>query len=114
MIGSFMNNLKSRLTSRRVNDESLNSTDAPKAKSLFNKIMHASYSVVSQKQDDAYCNENLFMMPRAYLNNYSESCQSPISLTAPEKSLDELDNIVDKFVRCINMENNVHFSLISF
>lgn len=104
MIGSFVSNIKSRLTSR-VHDESFSSTDDAKGNWLLHKFINASYSLVSQHQDDAYSNENLFMLPRAYSRG-TELCSSPISLTAPQKSVDELDNIVDKFVRCISMEND--------
>ena len=114
MIGSFVNNIRSRLTSRVSDVESMNisihSTDGSKSTSLLDKFLNASYSLVSQHQDDAYCSNNVFMLPRAY----TEPCRSPISLKPSEKSLDELDNIVDKFVRCISLENdydcNVHFA----
>lgn len=75
--------------------------------------MNASYALVSQQQDDAFCNENLFMLPRVYSHGNDstriEPCRSPISLQAPEKSLDELDNIVDKFIRCITLENDYEY-----
>lgn len=74
--------------------------------------MNASYALVSQHQDDAYSNENLFMLPRVYshgIDTCTEQCSSPISLQPPEKSLDELDNIVDKFVRCITLENGCEY-----
>lgn len=110
MIGSLVNNIKTRLTSR-VSDVdtmniSLHSTDDSKSRNLFNKFINASYSLISQHQDDAYCNENIFMLPRAYTENVDEPCRSPILLKPAEKSLDELDNIVDKFVRCISLEND--------
>lgn len=110
MIGSFVNNIRTRLTSRVSDVESMNialdSTDGSKSRNFLNKIMNASYSLISQHQDDAYCSENFFMLPRAYSENVNEACRSPISLKPPEKSLDELDNIVDKFVRCISLEND--------
>lgn len=114
MIGSFVNNIRSRLTSRVSDAESMNisihSTDGSKSTTFLDKLLNASYSLVSQHQDDAYCSNNVFMLPRAYM----EPCRSPISLKPSEKSLDELDNIVDKFVRCISLENdydsNVHFA----
>jgi hypothetical protein len=115
MIGNLVSNLKSRLGSARVADSNREpmhsfaySTADSKSPSLLNKILNASYALVSQHQDDAYCNENLFMLPRVYSNGNidcdTEPCRSPISLQAPEKSLDELDNIVDKFVRCISID----------
>jgi hypothetical protein len=108
MIGSFVNNIKSRLTSR-VHDESfgisIRSTDDAPGHGFLNKFINASYSLVSQHQDDAYASDNVFMLPRAYSQS-TEPCSSPISLRAPVKSVDELDNIVDKFVRCISMEND--------
>lgn len=121
MIGNLVSNLKSRLGSARVADSNSSSdsmhsfaysTADSKSPSLLNKLLNASYALVSQHQDDAYCNENLFMLPRVYSHSNNiidggdsiELCRSPISLQAPEKSLDELDNIVDKFVRCISIE----------
>lgn len=105
MLGNFVSNLKNRLTAR-VSDESLPShlyaTDVPK--NFFFKLINASYALVSQNQDDAYCNDNLFMLPRVYTE---DDCGlwSPVSLKAPEKTLDELDNVVEKFIRCISVEN---------
>lgn len=120
MIGNFVSNLRNKLNgSSRVSDVSMingrrrnlgYSTD--ESPSFLNKILNASYALVSQQQDDAYCSENLFMLPRVYShgdngndNNIIEPCRSPISLQAPEKTLDELDNIVDKFVRCISIDS---------
>jgi hypothetical protein len=117
MIGNLVSNLKSRLGSARVANSSSDSmhsfaysTADSKSPSFLNKLMNASYALVSQHQDDAHCNKNLFMLPRVYshgnniIGDNIEPCRSPISLQAPEKSLDELDNIVDKFVRCISIE----------
>jgi hypothetical protein len=105
MIGSFVSNIKSRLTSRVTDDgsSSVRATDGFKNKTIFNKLLNASYSLVSQTQDDAFSNEN-FMLPRVYSQS-SELCRSPISLKPEEKSFDELENIVDKFVRCISLEH---------
>lgn len=116
MIGNLVSNLKSRLRVARVADEAsmqrnlaYSSIVESKSPSLLNKLMNASYALVSQHQDDAYCNENLFMLPRVYSHGNNDDniqpCRSPISLQAPEKTLDELDNIVDKFVRCISIES---------
>jgi hypothetical protein len=110
MFGNFVNNLKSRL-STRVGDESMSpqfySTDVSRPKNIFYKLINASYSLVNQNQDDAYCSENLFMLPRVYSQQqeYVSGLWSPVSLTAPEKSLDEIDNVVEKFIRCISVEN---------
>lgn len=117
MIGNFVSNLKSRLSVARVADETsmqrnlaYSSVVESKSPSLLNKLMNASYALVSQHQDDSYCNENLFMLPRVYSHGNNDDsiqpCRSPISLQAPEKTLDELDNIVDKFVRCISIESS--------
>jgi hypothetical protein len=105
-----VNNIKNRLTSR-VSDESISphfySTDEPRSRNIFLKLVSASYSLVNQNQDDAYCSENLFMLPRVYSQKTESDCGlwSPVSLKAPEKSLDELDNVVEKFIRCISVEN---------
>lgn len=116
MIGNFVSTLRSRLSIARVSDEPSRrnfaySTD--ESPSFLNKLMNASYALVSQQQDDAYCNENLFMLPRVYSHGNEsdciQPCRSPISLQPPEKSLDELDNIVEKFVRCINLENGCEY-----
>lgn len=110
MLGSFVNTIKNRLTSR-VSDESFEShvysPDASRSQNIFLKLMNASYALVSQNQDDACCSENLFMLPRVYSQtseNFS-GLWSPVSFKPSEKSLDELDNVVEKFIRCINMEN---------
>lgn len=117
MIGNFVSNLKSRLRVARVADEAASmqrnlaysSVVESKSPSMLNKLLNASYSLVSQHQDDAFCNDNLFMLPRVYSHGNNDDsiqpCRSPISLQAPEKTLDELDNIVDKFVRCITIES---------
>lgn len=116
MLGSLVSNLKNRLTPARISDTPSRrnfaySTD--ESPSFFNKIMNASYALVSQQQDDAYSNENLFMLPRVYSHGIdsdcTEPCSSPISLQPPEKSLDELDSIVDKFVRCTTLENGYEY-----
>jgi hypothetical protein len=110
MLGNFVNNIKNRL-SARVGDESLTphlySTDVPRTRNIFLKLVNASYSLVNQNQDDAYCSENLFMLPRVYCQKMESDCGlwSPVSLKVPEKSLDELDNVVEKFIRCISAEN---------
>jgi hypothetical protein len=110
MLGSFVNSIKNRLTAR-VGDESLPShlysTDSPRTRNVFLKLVNASYALVNQNQDDAYCSDNLFMLPRVYSKKTGVDCGlwSPVSLKAPEKSLDELDNVVEKFIRCISAEN---------
>lgn len=110
MLGNIVNNIKSRLTTRVV-DESfqphVHSTDGSRSQNIFLKLMNSSYAIISQHQDDAFCNENLFMLPRVYSHksNTMSGLWSPVSLKAPEKSLDELDNIVEKFTRCINVKN---------
>lgn len=107
MLGTFVNTIKSRLTAR-VSDESFHATDESKSQGIFFKLINASYALVSQHQDDAYCNDNLFMLPRVY-SHKSENIRdvwSPVSLKFPEKSLDELDNVVEKFIRCIGVENH--------
>lgn len=113
MIGNLVQNIKSRWTNR-VGDESFSGFNLPnrstsKSRNLFVKLLNSSYALVSQNgHDDAYCSENLFMLPRVYSqtsSGHDNELWSPISLKPCEKSLDELDNIVDKFVRCINMEN---------
>lgn len=106
MLGSFVNTIKSRL-STRANDDAFRSTDCPRAQNIFMKLVNASYALVSQTQDDAYCSDNLFMLPRVY-SQKSENVSglwSPISLKPPEKQLDELDSVVEKFIRCISLEN---------
>lgn len=107
MLGNFVSNIKNRLSSR-VSDESMTfPSDIPRSRNIFLKVINASYSLVNQNQDDAYCSENLFMLPRVFSQNTENECGlwSPVSLSAPEKSLDELDNVVEKFIRCINLEN---------
>lgn len=114
MLGNFVNNLKNRL-SPRSGDQSYQTHRNPspdsKSKNIFIKLLNASYTIVSQQQDDdAFCNANLFMLPRVYSQN-TESLSgpySPVSLKAAEKSIDELDNVVEKFMRCINVESYGH------
>lgn len=112
MFGNFVNTIKSRLTARVGDESHFNSTDDRKSQNVFLKLLNASYAVVSQQQDDAYCNDNLFMLPRVYSQNteYVSGLWSPVSLKQPEKSLDELDNVVEKFIRCISVENRSHDS----
>lgn len=111
MLGSLVSSIRSRLTAR-VGDESVgrahvDSTDAPR--NIILRMLNASYALVSQSsQDDAYCSGNMFMLPRVYSDKNSEhvgGLWSPVSLKAPEKSLDELDNVVEKFIRCISVES---------
>ena len=110
MLGNFVSNIRNRLTAR-VGDESVSphfyATDVTRTRNVFLKLVNASYSLVNQNQDDAYCNENLFMLPRVYSQKTENDCGlwSPVSLKVPEKSLDELDNVVEKFIRCISVEN---------
>lgn len=110
MLGNFINNFKNRLMTR-VSDESLQShfysSDGPRTPNIFFKLVNASYALVNTNQDDSYCSDNLFMLPRVYLQKTEGDCSlwSPVSLKAPEKSLDELDNVVEKFIRCISVEN---------
>lgn len=111
MLGNIVNTIKNRLTSR-VGDESSyrhhdHSKDSSRTRNIFLKLLNLSYAIVNQNQDDAYCNDNLFMLPRVYSQKSSNisGLWSPVSLKAPDKSLDELDNVVEKFMRCINVEN---------
>lgn len=117
MLGSFVNNIKNRLAVARVGDESRLHSPAGGARSrnIFLKIVNASYALVSQHQDDAYCNENLFMLPRVYSQKTEHvgGVWSPVSLKPPEKSLDELDNVVEKFMRCIEVENSCDSSNVN-
>lgn len=104
-----MNTLKSRL-SAKVGDESnshLQSGDNKRTRNVFLKLLNASYAIVSQHQDDAYCNDNLYMLPRVYSENTNavSGLWSPVSLKPTEKSFDELDNVVEKFMRCISVES---------
>lgn len=107
MLGNFVNTIRSRLTAR-VGDEIYQPPEtSPRSRNIFLKLLNKSYAIVSQNQDDAYCNDNLFMLPRVYsqkTENFN-GLWSPVSLKAPEKSLDELENVVEKFVRCISVEN---------
>ncbi|CRL01352.1 CLUMA_CG014480, isoform A [Clunio marinus] len=111
MFSNFVSSIKNRLATK-IGDESfksrIHSTDIQESQNIFLKLLNAGYSIVNQNQDDSFCNENLFMLPRV-CSKGSENITglwSPISLRPPEKSLDELDNVVEKFIRCINMENH--------
>jgi hypothetical protein len=105
MLGSFVNNIKNRLAVARVGDES---AAGARSRNIFLKFVNASFALVSQNQDDAYCNENSFMLPRVYSQQTEHvgGVWSPVSLKPPEKSLDELENVVEKFMRCIDVENS--------
>ena len=109
MFGNIVNTIKSRLTTR-IGDDSVQpyvrSSDGSGSRNIFIKLLHSSYAVVSQNQDDAFCNENLFMLPRVVSQKTENvGLWSPVSLKPQEKSLDELNNVVEKFIRCISSEN---------
>lgn len=110
MLGNLVSNIKSRLTAR-VGDESF-SADTPRARNIFFKLRKASYALISQSQDDAYCSDNLFMLPRVYSEKsvHVGGLWSPVSLKPPEKSLDELDDVVEKFIRCISVDSHYDVS----
>jgi hypothetical protein len=97
MFGSLVSSIKSRLS-----DES--------SRNMLVKLLNASYSLVSQKPDDSYCSENVFMLPRVYAQKADNvsGLWSPVSLLPAEKSLDELDDIVEKFSRCVSVESHVN------
>lgn len=109
MFGSIVNTIKSRLTTR-VGDESCQPyrkqfSDSG-SRNIFLKLLHSGYAIVSQNQEEIIGQENLFMLPRVVLQNKeSVGFWSPVSLKPREKSLDELDSVVEKFIRCINLEN---------
>lgn len=107
MLENFVKTLKTRFTSRVGDESHFQATGDRKSRNVFLKLLNASYALVSQQQDDAYCNENQFMLPRVYSQNTEQvsGLWSPISLKQSEKPLDELDNVVEKFIRCINVEN---------
>lgn len=109
MFGNIVSTIKSRLSTRVV-DESfqphVHSSDVSKSRNTFIKLLRSSYAIVSQNQDDAFCNENLFMLPRVISQNTENvGLWSPVSFKPPEKSLNELDNVAEKFIRCISLEN---------
>lgn len=116
MIGNFVSNLKSRLSlTNRIGDHSMvEATDniGNKSRNLFVKLLNSSYSLVNQSNyEDTYCNDNSFMLPRVYGHQKSpdNNCNglwSPVALAPKEKSRDELDNVVDKFIRCISVESD--------
>lgn len=101
MLGSLISSIKSRL-SARVGD------DTPRARNIFFKLRKASYALINQSQDDAYCSDNMFMLPRVYSDKtaHVSLLWSPVSLKPPEKALDELDDVVEKFIRCISVDSH--------
>lgn len=91
------------------------------------------YTAIDQKQtnddhgDAYYCGRHLndtMMFPRVYSPDPAEhKAWEPISLVAEEKYTDDLDNVVDKFIRviridqennCVDSSETERFKVISF
>lgn len=119
MLGNLVKNIKTRLSGRESDFEldcsnfsgSFESQDPKRGKrSLLKKLLKNSYALISQNStEDTYCSQNIYMLPRVLSQSTPDSSAygswSPIAMVPQEKPLDELDNVVDKFIRCINVSN---------
>lgn len=114
MFGNLVNNLRSRVSvTNKIADISAfgesHSESGGRAQTLFNKLLSSSYSLISQSNlEDSYCNDNMYMLPRV-LESPDGNCAppwSPVALAPKEKHRDELDNVVDKFIRCVSVNGD--------
>lgn len=93
----------SRSTSANKENVSINTE---RINSLIHRVFHPTKYTVVKQQDEELSPNGVYLPPRALYSRNDTNNYVPTYLPPREKYLDEMDNVLDKFVHIIQLYDN--------
>lgn len=112
MFENFFYNLKSKINLTKRNSdcgssEKENNAPGTTKQMLDDFLPNRKCRYVSVNQKEEFCQSRMF--PRVAYGN--DNAWGPVDLAPKEKFVEEMDNVIDKFIRVISSDNNENGAL---